>query len=54
MSKEREAVYEVRKDGRVWVSSSIPNCGYTAQEMRSLRAMGFSLHKKGVEKNGGR
>lgn len=54
MSKETAAVYEIRKDGRVWVRSSIPDCGYTAKELRSLRAMGFSLHKRGVEKNGGR
>ena len=37
--------YEIRRDGKVWVSSPIPNCGYTAQELRSLRDHGFRLHK---------
>ena len=54
MSKETAAVYEIRKDGRVWVRSSIPNCGYTSQELRSLRDMGFSLHKKGGGTDGRR
>lgn len=53
-SKTSEAVYEIRRDGRVWVRSSVPDCGYTAQQLRSLRAQGFSLHKKGVEKDGRR
>lgn len=37
--------YEIRRDGKVWVSSPIPNCGYSAQELRSLRANGYRLHK---------
>lgn len=41
--------YEIRRDGRVWVRSPIPNCGYTTQELRSLRANGYRLHK--VEDN---
>ncbi len=55
MSKDTaSAVYEIRRDGRVWVRSSAPDCGYTAQQLRSLRAHGFTLHKKGAEKDGGR
>ena len=38
-------LYEIRRDGRVWVRSPIPDCGYSAQELRSLRAHGFRLHK---------
>lgn len=37
--------YEIRKDGRVWVSSPLPDCGYPADQLRSLRAHGFKLHK---------
>lgn len=55
MSKEpTKAVYEIRKDGRVWVSSSVPNCGYTAQQLRSLKVSGFSVHKRGGSKDGGK
>lgn len=55
MSKDTAAaIYEIRRDGRVWVRSSSPDCGYTAQQLRSLRAQGFSLHKKGGEKDGSR
>ena len=38
-------IYEIRKDGRVWVRSPIPNCGYSDRELNSLRAHGFRLHK---------
>lgn len=54
MSKENAAVYEIRKGGRVWVRSSVPDCGYTPQQLRSLRAMGFNLHKREEGKDGGR
>lgn len=37
-------LYEIRRDGRVWVRSPIPNCGYSDRELRSLRAHGFRLH----------
>jgi len=41
--------YEIRRDGRVWVTSPVPDCGYTAKQLRSLRANGYRLHK--VEDN---
>ena len=37
--------YELRRDGRVWVSSHIPDCGYDKHTLRSLRDHGFRLHK---------
>ena len=37
--------YELRRDGRVWVRSPTPDCGYTAKQLRSLRASGYRLHK---------
>lgn len=36
--------YEIRRDGKVWVSSTVPDCGYTAKQLRSLRDHGFRLH----------
>ena len=37
--------YELRRDGKVWVSSPVPNCGYDPSTLRSLRDHGFRLHK---------
>lgn len=37
-------MYEIRKDGRVWVRSPLPDCGYTPETMKSLRAHGFRVH----------
>ena len=46
--------YELRKDGRTWVRSPIPDCGYSAKELRSLRSNGFRLHKvESDDKEGG-
>ena len=42
--------YELRRDGRVWVSSPIPDCGYDKHTLRSLRDHGFRLYK--VETDG--
>lgn len=41
--------YEIRKDGRVWVRSPIPDCGYSPDQLRSLRAHGFKLHTVGAD-----
>lgn len=37
-------MYEIKRDGRTWVRSPLPNCGYTPQQLRSLREHGFKLH----------
>lgn len=37
-------MYEIRKNGKVWVRSSIPDCGYTPETLKSLRAHGFKVH----------
>lgn len=37
--------YELRRDGRVWVSSPVPDCGYDRGTLRSLREHGFRLYK---------
>lgn len=40
-------VYEIRKAGVVCCSSSLPDCGYTAQQLKELRAAGFDLYEDG-------
>ena len=40
--------WEVRKGGKVWVSSSAENCGYKEPALESLRKAGYSLYKNGV------
>lgn len=40
-------VYTLRKGGVVCVSSSLPGCGYTAQELKELAAAGFELYEDG-------
>lgn len=37
--------YTIRKDGKIIVSSSIPACGYSTDELKSLRAAGFELYE---------
>ena len=46
--------YEIRKAGVVCVQSSLPGCGYTAQELRDLRAAGFDLYEDGKKVKGRR
>lgn len=40
-------VYTIRKDGLTIVQSSIPACGYTPEELKSLRAAGYALYADG-------
>jgi len=37
--------YTIRKDGKIIVSSSIPACGYSTDELKSLRAAGYDLYE---------
>lgn len=37
-------VYTIRKGGKIIVRSTIPACGYSPEELRSLRAAGFQLY----------
>lgn len=39
--------YSIRKDGRAYVSSSLPGCGYNAQQLRQMQKAGFHLYKDG-------
>lgn len=39
--------YSIRKDGRTYVSSSLVNCGYNAQQLRQMQKAGFFLYKDG-------
>ena len=39
--------YTLRKGGVVCVSSSLPGCGYSTQELKELRAAGFELYEDG-------
>ena len=40
-------VYTLRKNGVICCSSSLPGCGYNAQELRELKAAGFELYEDG-------
>ena len=40
-------VYEIRKACVVCCSSSLPDCGYSAKELKELRAAGFDLYEDG-------
>lgn len=40
-------VYTLHKDGVVCVASSLPGCGYSTQELKSLAAAGYELCKDG-------
>ncbi len=39
--------YSIRKDGRAYVSSSLPDCGYSPQQLRQMQKAGFYLYKDG-------
>lgn len=41
------SVYTLRKGGVVCVTSSLPDLGYTAQELKELRAAGYHLYCDG-------
>ena len=50
MAKKETAstdVYSIRKSGEDVVSSSIPNCGYTPETLRAMKAAGLYLYKNG-------
>lgn len=40
-------VYTLHKDGVLCVTSSIPGCGYSTEELKELASAGFELHKDG-------
>lgn len=40
-------VYTIRKNGVDIVESSLPGCGYSAQELKELAAAGFELYQDG-------
>ena len=40
-------VYTLRKGGVVCVQSSLPGCGYSAKDLKELRAAGFELYEDG-------
>ena len=40
-------VYTLQKGGVVCVTSSIPGCGYSTQELKELAAAGFELYQDG-------
>lgn len=37
--------YTIRKSGKVIVQSSLPACGYSQEELRSLREAGYKLYE---------
>ena len=45
---EGSDTWEIRKGGKVWVSSTAENCGYKEPALESLRKAGYSLYKNGV------
>ena len=40
-------VYEIRKHGKAVVQSSIPDCGYTAEQLKSLSRAGYRPYVNG-------
>lgn len=40
-------VYSIRKDGVICCQSSLPDCGYSAEMLKELRAAGFDLYEDG-------
>lgn len=44
---ENSSLWELRRDGRTWVSSPIPNCGYDRDDLASLKKAGFKLYCDG-------
>lgn len=49
MSKERpqEHKYEIRKDGRTYVSSPLPACGYSKETLKNMKRAGYRLYEDG-------
>lgn len=39
-----DTTYVIKKGGRIWVSSPLPDCGYTPEQLLSLRKHGFKVH----------
>lgn len=44
---EKGSVWELRRDGETWVSSTIPNCGYDRDTLRSMKDAGYKLYCDG-------
>ena len=42
-------VYSIRKSGEEVVTSSVHNCGYTAETLRAMRQAGYYLYKNGIK-----
>lgn len=41
--------WEIRKDGKIYVSSSLKNCGYPELALKSLRQNGYELFHNGIK-----
>ena len=39
--------YTIRKDGRIWAASDIPNLGYSQSAIKSMEACGYHLYIDG-------
>lgn len=40
-------IWEVKKDNAVVAQSSVENCGYSPDKLKSLRAAGYKICKNG-------
>lgn len=45
-------VYTLRKGGKVCVTSSLPDLGYSSQELKELRAAGYHVYCDGKRVQG--
>lgn len=45
----KEPVYTLRKGGKICVTSSMSDLGYSTQELKQIRAAGYVLYKDGVK-----
>lgn len=39
--------YTIRKDGKIYEQSDIPNCGLDAKTLRQMQKAGYCLYKSG-------
>lgn len=49
-----EHIYTLKKDGVLCVTSTLPGCGYNAEELKQLQEAGYELYKDGKKVKPGR
>ena len=47
MPVKTETIYEIRKDGQTYCRSTVPDCGYSKETLRNMKAAGYRLYENG-------